>query len=165
MVLSSELYKIPVSASLGDFIQGRHTHHNCNRLLRKFGQEHKLYASVLNWLIIGRNSHFKPTVFKGGKMGKYLVLWDLDTTRIPVDPKKRRDASALLTALVKNDIEKGIQKDYGAFVGETKGYGIVEGSEIEVSLLIQQFIPYVKFEVKPIMSISQVEEMLNTMQV
>jgi len=55
-------------------------------------------------------------------MGKYLVLWEIDQTKIPVDPKERGDTWSLFMTVVRQDIEKGIVKDWGAFVGDTKGY-------------------------------------------
>ena len=54
-------------------------------------------------------------------MGKYLVLWEVDQSKIPVDPKERKDAWSLLMAVVRQDIEKEIVKDWDAFVGETRG--------------------------------------------
>jgi len=49
-------------------------------------------------------------------MGKYLLLWEVDRARIPIDPKERGAGWSLLMAMVRQDIEKGISKDWGAFV-------------------------------------------------
>ena len=43
-------------------------------------------------------------------MGKYLLLWNLDPARIPVDPKERGTGWGVLMEMVKNDLEKGIMK-------------------------------------------------------
>ncbi len=96
-------------------------------------------------------------------MGKYLVLWEVDPTRIPVDPKERKDAWSLLMAVVRQDIDKGIVKDWGAFVGEGKGYSINEGTEVEVMSGLQQFVPYCTFTVHPIATESQVNEMVKAL--
>jgi len=64
-------------------------------------------------------------------MGKYLVLWEIDQTKIPVDPKERKDTWSLFMAVVRQDIEKGIVTDWGGFIGETKGYSINEGRSDE----------------------------------
>jgi hypothetical protein len=96
-------------------------------------------------------------------MGKYLLLWQLDPARVPVDPKQRATGWSGLMAMVKNDLEKGISKDWGAFIGEGKGYAIAEGSETEVSLMTQQYSPYVHFETHPIMSATQIGDMLKAM--
>lgn len=96
-------------------------------------------------------------------MGKYLLIWRLDPARMPVDPKERAKGWSGLIAMVKNDLEKGISKDWGAFIGEGSGYAIVEGSETEVSIMTQQYSPYVGFETHPIMSASQIGDMLKAL--
>ena len=96
-------------------------------------------------------------------MGKYLVLWEVDRTRIPIDPKERGAGWGLLMAMVRQDIEKGISKDWGAFVGEMNGYAVAEGTELEVLNMVQQYAPYVIFKVHPIASESQVNEMIKAL--
>jgi len=96
-------------------------------------------------------------------MGKYLLLWQLDPARVPVDPKERSTGWSVLMAMVKKDMEKGISKGWGAFIGEGAGYAIAEGSEAEVSIMAQQYSPYVQFETHPIMSVNQIEEMLKAL--
>ena len=92
-------------------------------------------------------------------MGKYLVLWELDNTRIPIDPKERGEAYGLFMAMVRQDIEKGITKDWGAFVGEGTGYTVVEGTELEVMKTLEQYVPYCTYKVHPIATESQVNEL------
>ena len=96
-------------------------------------------------------------------MGKYLLLWQLDPARVPVDPKERAKAWSGLMGMVKKDLEKGMSKDWGAFIGEGSGYAIAEGSETEVSIMMQQYSPYVQFETHPIMSVSQTDDMLKAL--
>ncbi len=96
-------------------------------------------------------------------MGKYLMLWEIDTTKLPVSPKERGAGWKALMEIVKQDMKKGITKDWGAFVGELRGYSIGEGSEVELMNTLQQFSPFVHFKVHPISSISQVEEMIRDM--
>ena len=93
-------------------------------------------------------------------MGKYLVLWEVDQTKIPVDPKERGEGWGFLMAMIRQDIEKGITKDWGAFVGETKGYAVNEGTELEVMKALQQYVPFCTFKVHPIASEGQVNEMI-----
>jgi len=96
-------------------------------------------------------------------MGTYLMLWQLDSARVPVDPKERGAAWSAMMEMVKKDLEKGILKDWGAFVGEGRGFGIMEGTETEISINLQRYSPYVHFETHPIMSVSQVGEMLKAL--
>ncbi len=93
-------------------------------------------------------------------MGKYLVLWEVDQTKIPIDPKERGEGWSLLMAIVKQDMEKGITKDFGAFVGENKGYSVHEGTELELMNSLAQYVPFCIFKVHPIASESHVNEMI-----
>jgi hypothetical protein len=96
-------------------------------------------------------------------MGKYLVLWEVDQTKIPLDPKERGGGWGVLMAMVRQDIEKGITKDWGSFVGETAGYFVAEGTELEVMNSIQQYVPFCTFKAYPIATESQVNEMIKTL--
>ena len=96
-------------------------------------------------------------------MGKYLYLWEIDRTKIPVDPKERGTGFSMLMEMVKQDIKKGITKDWGVFAGEHNGYSVVEGTEVEIMNQLQQFVPFIRFKVHPIASVSQVEEMIKAL--
>jgi hypothetical protein len=96
-------------------------------------------------------------------MGKYLMLWEIDTTKIPLSPKERGTGWNALMEMVKQDLKKGLLKDWGSFVGEMSGYSVHEGTEVEIMKGIQQFVPYVHFKVHPVASVSQVEEMIKAL--
>jgi hypothetical protein len=96
-------------------------------------------------------------------MGKYLALWEIDQTRIPVDPKERGAGWSALMVMVRKNLEIGLTKDWGAFVGEASGYAIYEGTELEVMNAIQQYIPFASFQVHPIASVDQVSEMIESL--
>jgi hypothetical protein len=96
-------------------------------------------------------------------MGKYLMLWEIDTTKVPVSPKERGAGWNALMEMVKQDIKKGMTKDWGAFVGEINGYSVAEGTEVEIGNMLQQFAPFVRFKVHPIASVSQVEEVIKAL--
>ena len=93
-------------------------------------------------------------------MGKYLALWEMDQTKIPIDPKERGEAWGLFMAMVKQDIEKGITKDFGSFVGESFGYAVYEGTEVEIANTMQQYVPYCIFKMHPVATESQVNEII-----
>ena len=91
-------------------------------------------------------------------MAKFLMLWEVDTTRVPIDPKERGAGWGALIAMVKQDLEKGRLKDWGAFVGEINGYAVAEGTELEIGNMVQQYIPFVNFKTHPIASVDQVDQ-------
>lgn len=64
----------------------------------------------------------------------------MDQAKIPIDPK-----------------------DSGAFVGETGGYAVYEGTELEVLTTIQQYVPYCIFKMHPVATESQVNEMIKAL--
>ena len=96
-------------------------------------------------------------------MAKYLIRWEIDQTKIPLDPRQRGEGWGFLLAMVKQDIEKKITTDWGAFIGEGCGYTVIEGSEVEVMNALQQYVPYCTFKTHPVASVGQVEEMLKAL--
>jgi hypothetical protein len=91
-------------------------------------------------------------------MGKYLILWEIDRTRVPVDPQQRANAWKPLIEMVKKDMKEGKTKDWGSFIGELSGYSVAEGTEVEIASMLLRFAPFVHFKTHPISSLSQVEE-------
>jgi hypothetical protein len=101
---------------------------------------------------------------KGEKiMARYLVLWEVDNSRLPVDPKERATGWKALMDLVKKDIEDGVSKDWGLFVGENRGYAIFEANEVEIGIRLQQYVPFIIFKTYPIAGVSKVEKVHKAM--
>ena len=96
-------------------------------------------------------------------MGKYLLLWEVDRTKVPISPKERATGWSALMSMVKQDLKKGALKDWGSFVGELNGYTVAEGTEVEIGIMIQQYIPFVFFKVHPIGSVSHMDELLEAL--
>ncbi len=96
-------------------------------------------------------------------MGKYLILWEVDQSRLPVSHKERGMGWRALMKEIKEDISKGRTKDWGAFIGETNGYSVIEGSHLEVMIQLQKFAPYVIFKVHEIASVEEVDQLVEDM--
>ncbi len=96
-------------------------------------------------------------------MGKYLVLWEVVQSTIPIDPKERGEGWSLLMALVRQDIKKGLTKDWAVFVGERNVYTINEGTELEVMNGLQQYVPFCEFKVHPIATPEMAEAMIKAL--
>ena len=96
-------------------------------------------------------------------MGKYLMLWKLDYRYMPVDPAERAAGWQLLIELVKQDMEKGLVKDWNAFVGEPAGCNIVEGTVEDIQRMMTLFVPYVEFEVHELITLDKVENVIKSM--
>ena len=96
-------------------------------------------------------------------MGRYLALWEIDSSKTPVDAKEIAAGWSLLLEIVKQDLKSGIMKDWAAFVGETNGYLILEGTEVEVTAGLAKYAPYVIFKLHAVFSVSQMGEVLKKM--
>lgn len=97
-------------------------------------------------------------------MGKYLMLWELNRNLIPIDVKERVQGYTMLMAMVEQDIEKGITKDWGCFVGEGNGYCVVDGSEVVISRMVQQYSPYCKFTTHPVASFAEMTDVIKSLR-
>ena len=97
-------------------------------------------------------------------MTKYLMLWELDPTKIPADRKERAALWAPMIQGIKQRLASGTTKDWGCYAGAMKGFSIHEGDEMTVSNAVQSFIPYVNFfDVRPILSIEQLGELVENL--
>ena len=93
-------------------------------------------------------------------MAKYHLTWSLDGARVPVDAKERGDAWGLMMAAIKQYMENGLIKDWGAFTSEGQGYCIVEGTNLEIMKMTELYVPYIKFETRPVSSVEEVNELI-----
>ncbi len=59
---------------------------------------------------------------------------------------------------LRQEMKKGLIKDWGTFVGTTHGFTIYEGTEVEVGNSAQHFVPFYTFKVYPVASLEQAEE-------
>jgi hypothetical protein len=92
-------------------------------------------------------------------MARYLALWEADNSRLPIDPKER--GSHILEAInyLRQEMKKGLIKDWGSFVGTADGFIIYEGTEVEVNNSAVHFSPFYTFKVYPLSSLEQGEEL------
>ena len=97
-------------------------------------------------------------------MARYLMLWELDPTKVPTDRKERAALWGPMIQGVKQRIAAGTTKDWGVFAGGLKGFSIHEGDEMTVSKGVQNFIPYVSYEVHPLVSVEQMQEVIEDLK-
>jgi hypothetical protein len=94
-------------------------------------------------------------------MAKYLMLWKFNGALVPVNPRERGKTFTDLTAFVQQDIDRGIIKDWGCFVGEGNGYCVVDGNEVDICKLVQRYNPFCYFSTRPVASLQHMNEVLN----
>ena len=92
-------------------------------------------------------------------MPKYYMTWELDNSRIPVDPKERGGMWTQMLSLIQQDMKEGRITDWGSIPGEGKGYSVSEQSALELSKSLQRFSPFVKFKVHHVMTLEETIEL------
>jgi len=97
-------------------------------------------------------------------MGRYLVLWEADDAKIPLDPKVRRESWLAACEISRQDLESGLTKDWGSFLGQTKGFAIHEGTEEEIGKALLKYMPYFRFQVFSIQTLDQLVEAIKTIE-
>ena len=91
-------------------------------------------------------------------MAKYLLIWEVDMSRFPADPKDIMGMNMKTLEMVKQALQEsgGVARDWGCFMGGTSGYAIGEGEAADVAKAMWQFSPYYKFEVEQVFSADEV---------
>ena len=97
-------------------------------------------------------------------MAKYLALWEMNLNAMPANPAERAAAIARMSEMTKKALDEGRIKDWGIFPGGNAGYGLSEGTGVEALTRALQFSPYVKFEVKQVLSIAEAIEAIKAAQ-
>ncbi|MBP1609456.1 MAG: hypothetical protein H6Q04_1691 [Acidobacteria bacterium] len=88
-------------------------------------------------------------------MAKYILLWEVDASRTPEDPKAKRSQWLQFHDVTIKDIKDGAIKEWGLFAGELCGYSIFEGSAVEVHTLAAKWMPFCKFKVSELLTIDE----------
>ena len=93
-------------------------------------------------------------------MGRHIILWEADESKIPVDAAERQAGWQMATEWIRQNMEDGLVKDWGAFMGQTNGFSIAEGTDDAIINFTAKFSPFFRFKVIPISSIDQVEAVI-----
>jgi hypothetical protein len=91
-------------------------------------------------------------------MPKYVALWEVDLSRVSMDPDEVRATHVKSMEKVRQVLKDNPGSDFGIFIGESKGYFSGLKSWQEVVKLDQMFSPWVKFKVYQAYSAIEDEE-------
>ena len=92
-------------------------------------------------------------------MPKYYVKWEMKPQMTPAAPGETLKLLLSLLEMTKQDMQAGKVKDWGVVPGESCGYSIIERpSELDFATDSLKWMPYVKFEVKPVLTVDQATE-------
>jgi hypothetical protein len=90
-------------------------------------------------------------------------MWEVENSTIPVDPKERSEGWMLLLNAIKQDMQRGVAQDWGGFVGTVSGFTLVEGSELDIHTMMQQYVPFCTFKLYPLIGHDEVVEMVKSL--
>ena len=96
-------------------------------------------------------------------MPKYLNLWEVDNSRMPTDPNERAALLGKQLEMTKKMLDEGQITDWGIFAGGGAGYAIGEGTEADMLKRTMPFMPLIKFQVHPVLSIDEVAQVMKSM--
>jgi hypothetical protein len=88
---------------------------------------------------------------------KYITLWEMNMAKFPTDPAESGKILMNLVEMTKQWEKENPGDDWGKFLGENKGYSIVNGTPEKIMKLSMMFSPYVEFKVFQAVSITEVE--------
>jgi len=94
----------------------------------------------------------------------YLILSEMDYSALPTDPAERGKLMASFMEIVKKDLDSGALIMYGQSPGGYRGFVLSKQDPKEIYAKTSMFIPHVKFEVLPMLSIDETMDVMKEMQ-
>jgi len=93
-------------------------------------------------------------------LAKYLTLWHLNPTAVPLDPAEHVKLNEMLYARIDNMLKKGEIMEFGFFLEGSSGYAISEGESADTFDLLTGFFPVIRFEPREIIPYKMGKEIL-----
>jgi hypothetical protein len=94
----------------------------------------------------------------------YLILWEANMSLFPSDQQERVKAIMVMAERVKKDVDSGDTKLWGINVAGGNGFSVSEKSPKEVFGYLNTYTPYIKFEVRQMLTIDEMIEVMKGMQ-
>jgi len=94
------------------------------------------------------------------EMTKFYMRWHLNPMLIPTNPEERMKLWMSMLELVKADIKSGTMSDWGMCSDASGGYAFAETDEKTLHTTITRWMPYVIFDIKPVLTVDQIIESL-----
>jgi len=89
-------------------------------------------------------------------MSTFFMRWHLNPMLIPVNPEERVKHWVSMLEMVKADIKSGALRDWGMCSDASGGYAFAETDEKALYTTILNWMPYVIFDIKPVLTADQV---------
>ena len=89
-------------------------------------------------------------------MTKFFMTWHLNPMLIPTNAEERVKLWMTMLELVKADLKSGALSDWGMCSDASGGYAFAETDEKSLYATILNWIPYVSFDIKPVLTVDQI---------
>ncbi len=96
-------------------------------------------------------------------MPKLFNLWEMDMSRMPTDPNERMAILRKLMEITKQYLKENPGSEWGAFIGENKGYSMGAKSWQNLTKITQMLAPYVRCKIYQAISVDEVEELFKSL--
>jgi hypothetical protein len=97
-------------------------------------------------------------------MAKYLNLWEVVPGTMPTDPKERGALLGKMGEMTKKMMDDGLVLDWGVFPGGSAGYAISKGEPMDGLKASMLFAPYYRFEIRPVLSLAEAMQTLQSLK-
>lgn len=91
-------------------------------------------------------------------MTKYVGLWEMDSSKVPDDPKESVAVMTKMIEMTKQWLKDNPGSEWGNFIGETRGYVLSTKSPEDVMKSSLMFRPYVNIKMYQAASIDEFEK-------
>jgi hypothetical protein len=89
-------------------------------------------------------------------MTRFYMRWQLDPLFTPHSPEERVKLWLTMLEMAKADLRSGSLTDWGICSDSSAGYCIAETDEKTLHATILKWMPYIRFDVKPVLTVDQV---------
>ena len=84
------------------------------------------------------------------------MRWQLNPMFTPANPEERVKLWLSMLEMVRADLQSGSLTDWGICSDISAGYAFAEGDEKTIHASILKWIPYLNFDIKPVLSVDNV---------
>jgi hypothetical protein len=93
-----------------------------------------------------------------------LILWESNVSLFPSDREERMKLIMSHIEMTKQGVEEGWVKMWGVSLGGGQGFSVTDRDAKEIFGNLNRYMPYYKFEIKPMLSIDEIADVMKEMQ-
>ncbi|MDG6256766.1 MAG: hypothetical protein QCH35_04125 [Methanomicrobiaceae archaeon] len=88
-------------------------------------------------------------------MTKFYMRWHMNPMTIPTNPEERGKLWISMLEMVREELNSGGFTDWGICSDLSAGYAFAETDEKSLHASILKWIPYIVFDIKPVLTVDQ----------